>query len=93
MQMNWACQAVEPIFIGPTIPAGNKRDPQGHVLDALKAMNLCAAWQHFEDEDKWSVKVGKLAELVILSNDPTSVDLEALDSLKEGKTLFEFQTK
>jgi predicted amidohydrolase YtcJ len=56
-------------------------------------MPLCAPWPHFEDEDKWSVNVGKLAELVILSNDPTSVDLEALDSLKEGKTLFEFQTK
>jgi hypothetical protein len=64
------------------------------VLTALKAMTIWPAWQHFEEESKGSIEPGKLADLVILSADPTAVDPEALDQLevletiKEGVTIF-----
>jgi predicted amidohydrolase YtcJ len=64
------------------------------VITALKAMTLWSAYSHFEDDTKGSIEVGKLADLVILSADPTAVDPETLDKLKvtetikEGKTIF-----
>ena len=65
------------------------------VMTALKAMTLWSAYQHFEDDKKGSIEVGKLADLVILSADPTAVDPETLDQLKvmrtikDGLTIFE----
>ncbi|MEO0651605.1 MAG: amidohydrolase family protein, partial [Planctomycetota bacterium] len=65
------------------------------VLTALKAMTLWPAWQHFEEDTKGSIEVGKLADLVVLDRDPTAVDPETLDSLivlrtiKEGRTVYE----
>ncbi len=64
------------------------------VMTALKAMTLWPAWHHHEDASKGSIEVGKLADLVILSADPTAVDPETLDTLeveetiKEGATVF-----
>lgn len=64
------------------------------VITALKAMTLWPAYQHFEETTKGSLEVGKLADFVILSADPTAVDPETLDTLavtetvKEGRTVF-----
>jgi len=64
------------------------------VIDALKAMTIWPAYQQFEEDKKGSIETGKLADLVILSDDPTAVDPETLDTLeiletiKEGKTVF-----
>lgn len=64
------------------------------VITALKAMTIWPAYQQFEEKTKGSLEVGKLADLVILSKDPTAVDPETLDSIKvnatikEGKTIF-----
>lgn len=64
------------------------------VMTALKAMTLWPAYQHFEEADKGSIEAGKLADLVILSADPTAVDPETLDQLKvlatikEGRTIY-----
>jgi predicted amidohydrolase YtcJ len=65
------------------------------VMTALKAMTLWPAWQHFEEDRKGSIEVGKLADFVILSADPTAVDPETLDqidvlmTIKEDSTVFE----
>jgi Amidohydrolase family len=64
------------------------------VMTALKAMTLWPAWSHHEEDRKGSIEVGKLADLVILSADPTAVDPETIDqikvleTIKEGKTVF-----
>jgi len=59
------------------------------VMTALKAMTIWPAWQHFEEHKKGSIEVGKLADFVILSQDPTTVDPESLDSLKVLRTIKE----
>jgi predicted amidohydrolase YtcJ len=59
------------------------------VATALKAMTIWAAYEIFEDDQKGSLEVGKLADFVILSGDPTAVDPETLDELKVMETIKE----
>jgi predicted amidohydrolase YtcJ len=65
------------------------------VLTALKAMTIWPAWQHFEENKKGSIEVGKLADFVIVSDDPMAVDPETLADLKvlvtvkEDKPIYE----
>jgi predicted amidohydrolase YtcJ len=69
-------------------------DHRVDVMTALKAMTIWPAYQHFEEDSKGSIDVGKLADLVILSADPTAVDPETLDqikvveTIKEGKSIY-----
>lgn len=64
------------------------------VITGLKAMTIWPAWQHFEEETKGSLEAGKLADLVILSRDPTEGNPETIDeikvteTIKEGRTIF-----
>lgn len=59
------------------------------VTTALKAMTIWAAYQMFEDDRKGSLEVGKLADFVILSGDPTAADPETLAELKVLETIKE----
>lgn len=65
------------------------------VMTALKAMTIWPAFQHFEEDQKGTIEVGKLADFVILSDDPTAIDPENLDTLevlrtiKEDKVIYE----
>ena len=69
-------------------------DQRVDVLTALRAMTIWPAYQHFEEDRKGSIEVGKIADFVILSADPTAVDPETLDrievveTIKEGETVF-----
>ena len=64
------------------------------TYDALKAITINAAYQHFEDDIKGSIEVGKLADLVVLSADPLSMPSESLLNLQiistfsHGKEIF-----
>jgi hypothetical protein len=70
-------------------------DQRVDVMTALKAMTIWPAWQYFEEARKGSIEVGKRADLVILSDDPTAIDPETLDTLlvaetiKEGTTVYQ----
>lgn len=61
---------------------------------ALKAITIWSAHQHFEENSKGSLKAGKLADLVILDKNPLKVDLSdikdivVLETIKEGETIF-----
>ena len=63
-------------------------------LEALKTVTLWGAHQHFEEDDKGSIEVGKLADLVILSDNPLTVepdaiqDIQVVETIKEGRTVF-----
>jgi hypothetical protein len=63
-------------------------------LDALRAITLDSARMYGEEHKKGSIEVGKLADLVILSADPTAVPaaeiekIEVLETIKEGKTVW-----
>ena len=59
------------------------------VATALKAMTIWAAHQHFEEATKGSIEVGKLADFVVLSDNPMSVNPEALATLKVVETIKE----
>jgi hypothetical protein len=56
-------------------------------MTALKAMTIWPAFQHFEEDRKGSIETGKVADFVILSDDPTTVDPETLDSLTVMRTI------
>ena len=63
-------------------------------LEALKTITLWGAYQHFEEDRKGSIEVGKLADLVVLSDNPLTIDpmdirqIQVLETIKEGKTVF-----
>jgi len=56
---------------------------------ALKAMTIWAAHQHFEEASKGSIEAGKLADFVVLSDNPTTVDPETLAELTVVETIKE----
>ncbi len=63
-------------------------------LEALRAITLDGARMYGEEDKKGSIETGKLADLVILSADPTAVPaaeiekIEVLETIKEGKTVW-----
>jgi predicted amidohydrolase YtcJ len=65
------------------------------VATALKALTIWPAWQHFEEDTKGSIEVGKLADFVILSDNPLTVPedqlagLKVLETIKEGKSIYQ----
>jgi len=64
------------------------------VIDALKAITINAAYQYQEENDKGSLKEGKLADLVVLNKNPLTIDpkklreIKVLETIKEGKVVF-----
>ncbi len=64
------------------------------VLDAIKAVTINSAYQYFEEDNKGSIKEGKLANLIIIDKNPLKVPTEeiknirVLETIKEGNTLF-----
>lgn len=63
-------------------------------LEALRAMTLWPAYQHFEEKMKGSIEVGKLADFVILSANPLTIapakinTIKIDETIKEGKTIY-----
>ena len=64
------------------------------VYNALKGITINAAYQYFEEDQKGSIKEGKIADLVILSANPCKVaideikQIQILETIKSGKTVF-----
>ena len=62
--------------------------------EGLKAFTISAAHQYFEEKIKGSIKEGKLADFVILDQNPLKIDaknikdIKVLETIKEGKTVY-----
>ena len=57
-------------------------DEKIDVYDALKAVTINAAYSYFEEDKKGSIKPGKVADFVILSDNPLTVDKEKIKDIK-----------
>ena len=56
---------------------------------ALKALTLWPAYQHFEEGSKGSIEPGKLADFVVLSDNPVTMPRNRLSALKVLQTIKE----
>jgi len=82
-----------PLRSGGTLGPDQRISP----YEALQAITTNAARQYREEDAKGSITAGKLADLVILSADPTRVDpmtikdIRVLETIKEGRTIYSAQ--
>ena len=54
--------------------------------EALRAYTVTAAYAAFEEKEKGSLEIGKLADFVILSDDVLSVAPQAIDKIQIDQT-------
>ena len=65
--------------------------------EALQSITIWGAWQHFEEDRKGTLKEGKLADLVILDQNPLKIDpmelknIKVLETIKEGETIYQYK--
>jgi predicted amidohydrolase YtcJ len=69
-------------------------DEQVSPYVALKSVTDFAAFQHFEENSKGTLEAGKIADLVILEQNPLTVDpmtikdIKVIETIKDGKTIY-----
>jgi predicted amidohydrolase YtcJ len=65
------------------------------VMDAIRASTINAAFQYFEEDHKGSIEVGKLADFVLLSENPLTIDsleikdIQIVATFKEGRPIYQ----
>jgi predicted amidohydrolase YtcJ len=75
---------------GEVIGADERLTP----YEALQSITSWSAYQHFEEDSKGTLEVGKLADLVVLDKNPVKVepqeikDIRVMETIKEGETVF-----
>ena len=63
-------------------------------FEALRAITADSAWQNFEEDRKGTLEAGKLADMVVLSDDPLAIDpmkidgVRVLETIKGGNTIY-----
>jgi predicted amidohydrolase YtcJ len=71
-------------------------DQRVTAYEGLKAITIWPAYQHFEENNKGSIEVGKQADFVILSENPLTVDpltiadIKVLETINNGITVFKY---
>lgn len=61
-------------------------------LEALRATTINSAYQNFEEKERGSIEIGKYADLVVLSANPTTVDPMGIKDIKVMETVVEGQS-
>jgi predicted amidohydrolase YtcJ len=62
--------------------------------EALKCITEWSAYQHFEEDRKGTLEVGKIADLVLLNANPLKSELDdikdiiVIETIKEGVTVY-----
>jgi hypothetical protein len=82
--------------VNRTSRSGTVMGPDERITpyQAMQAITINSAYQSFEEKQKGSLKVGKIADLVVLSENPLKVDtkkikyIEVLETIKDGKTIY-----
>ena len=70
------------------------QDERISVADALKAVTVHAAYQYGEEKEKGSIEEGKLADLIVVDQNPLEIPVDevrkirVLETIKEGKTVY-----
>ncbi|MEG0926650.1 amidohydrolase [Chryseobacterium sp.] len=92
-----------PDLITAVYAAVNRKTRSGRILgpneritplQALKAITINGAYQLQEEDRKGSIKTGKLADFVILDQNPLTIDPEkirditVLETIKEGRSVY-----
>ena len=69
-------------------------DEKIDVYEALKAVTINAAYSYFEENEKGSIKEGKIADMIILSDNPLKIskdkikDIKIYSTWKNGKEVY-----
>lgn len=79
---------------------GDEIGPEERITpeQAIRAMTIDAAWQTFEEDIKGSVEIGKLADFVILAENPLKVphdkikDIKVEETIVGGKSVYKART-
>lgn len=94
---------IRPNMIETIWCAVNRISGAGHLLgeqerisplEALRGVTVNAAYQYFEEDRKGSLHPGKLADLVILDQNPLNIsphrlrEIRVMRTIKEGKTVY-----
>jgi predicted amidohydrolase YtcJ len=64
------------------------------AIEALKAITIWGAYGHFEETDKGTLEPGKLADMVILTENPLTIDpmrintIQVVETIKDGRTVY-----
>ena len=82
--------------VNRTSRSGTVMGPDERITpyQAMQAITINSAYQSFEDDKKGSLKVGKIADLVVLTENPLKIDstkikyIEVLETIKDGKTIY-----
>jgi predicted amidohydrolase YtcJ len=89
MQVMWA--TVNRVSRGGVVIGPDERLT---AAEAFKAITISSARQHYEEDTKGSIEIGKRADLVILSDNPLSIDVSkineiiVLETIKDGEVVW-----
>lgn len=65
------------------------------VTEALQGVTINPAYQHFEESDKGSIEVGKRADMIILDQNPMTIDpllikdIQVMVTIKDGDVIYD----
>jgi len=65
------------------------------VTEALKGVTINAAYSQFEETDKGSLEIGKRADMIVLDQNPMTINplaiknIQVMQTIKDGKTVYE----